>query len=285
MLIKFILGLTAWPFEKMSTFQYNNWSATALQVLPCEESGSMRWLRAVTLLGLLVLTTLNGCGRQSRDVAHGATRAPDAAGLPVTSRSTPVVGAPECVPSNGVLCLRDTAYQRSKGDGNLDAWATVLWFGRSGDSLVLSADAKALQTTIGDDKDSLHNNVPWFHRRIPHDGTVTIWTTLPEERGDSVVYALRVQYFAASSASSALEPTGETARLVVPLRNPRITTEISVIPLSRVRPGLDRTAWKTYPGSHKVMLTRDSLYEVCLLPCVSPQTIKLRPNQAVSWKY
>jgi hypothetical protein len=131
----------------------------------------------------------------------------------------------------------------------------------------------------------MHNNVPWFHRGVARAGTVASGTTLREERGDSVVYVLRVQHFAASSASSALEPTGETARLVIPLRNPRITTEISVIPLSQIRPGLDRTAWKTYPGSHKVMLTRDSLYEVCLLPCVSPQTIKLRPNEAASWKY
>jgi hypothetical protein len=212
-------------------------------------------LRAATLLGSLLLAALNACGEQTRDVVHAAD-------------------------------IQDTAYLRNmEGDGSIEAWATILWFGRSGDSLVLSANAVAVQTTIGDDKDSLHNNVPWFHRRIPRDGTIVIWTTMEEARGDSVPYALRVQDFPAPSASSALEPTGQTARLIIPMRNPRITAEISVIPLSQVRPGLDRAAWKTVPGSHKVVLTRDSLYEVCLLPCVSPRTITLRPNQAVSWQY
>jgi len=192
----------------------------------------------------------------------------------------------ECRVSTGVFCFQDTSYRRHS-EFSMDAWATVLWFARAGDSLVLSADASSVQTSIGDDKDALHNNVPTFHGRVPRDGTITIWTTMNEERGDSVPYVLRVQVYPASSASgsSPLEPTGRTARLVIPAPRPPRAVDFSVIPVSRLRPGLDRAAWKTPVGSHKVALTRDSLYEVCLLPCASPRTIKLKPNQTVVWKY
>jgi hypothetical protein len=94
-----------------------------------------------------------------------------------------------------------------------------------------------------------------------------------------------VQDLAMPNASPTLEPTGKTVRLILSARNPRVVTEFSVIPMSQLRPGLDRTAWKTVPGRHKIALTRDSLYEVCVLPCVRPKTIRLRPNQTVSWSY
>lgn len=245
----------------------------------------MRRLPAATLLGSLLLTAPNGRGKQSRGIIDDVTFASGTAPSPVAGRARGATGAPECVPSSGVFCLQDTTYRRHATDFEMYAWASILWFGRSGDSLVLSTNANTVQTTIGDDKDSLHNNVPSYHGRVPRDGSITIWASMDEERGDSVPYTLRVQDFHPSSASSALEPTGKTARLVIPSPGPRRYAEISVIPLSQVRAGLDRTAWKTYPGSHKVALTRDSLYEVCLLPCVVPRTIKLRPNQAVSWKY
>lgn len=235
--------------------------------------------------GLLLLTAVIRGGNQ----LQGAARVPSFGA--VTRRATiehdelPTQG-PECTMNVGVFCLQDTAYvHKAAGDGNIDAWGTILWFGRAGDSLVMSAHASAVQTSIGDDKDALHNNVPWFHRRVPRDGTITIWTTMEEERGDSVRYTLRVQDMTVSGASPALEPTGQTARLVLTARNPRVTTEFSVIPASQLRPGVDRTAWKTVPGRHKVALTRDSLYEVCVLPCTAPKTIKLLPNQVVLWRY
>jgi hypothetical protein len=194
--------------------------------------------------------------------------------------------APECPPSKGVLCIQDTAYVgHREGDGNIEAVGTVLWFGHRGDSLVLSAHASAVQTTIGDDKDAAHNNVPHFHGRIPKDGTMTIWTTMEEERGDSVRYTLRVEDMPGGPSSPGLEATGETARLILPSPSPQKFVEISVIPVSQLRPGIDRAAWKTYPGKHKVVLTRDSLYEVCRLPCVSPRTVKLRAEHAVTARY
>lgn len=242
-------------------------------------------LRAAVLLGLLLLTASNGCGRQKARVADGATSASATAASPVTAGAARTSGVPECLPSSGVFCIQDTTYRSHETDFEIDAWASILWFGRSGDSLALSTSANTVQTTIGDDKDSLHNNVPSYHGRVVRDGTITIWATMEEERGDSVPYVLRVQVFHASPASSTLEPTGKTARLIIPSPRARKYLEISVIPVSQVRPGLDRTAWKTYPGSHKVALTRDSLYEVCVLPCVLPQTITLRPNQVVSWKH
>jgi hypothetical protein len=167
----------------------------------------------------------------------------------------------------------------------MEAWATIIWFGMSGDSLVLSTNAGSVQTTIGDEKDSLRNNVPSYHGRVPSDGTITIWATMTEELGDSVPYVLRVQRVSGSSAASTLDPIGRSARLIIPPPKAGGYAEFSVIPLSQIRRGLDRQAWKTYPGSHKVALTRDTLYEVCLLPCVSPRTVKLKPNQELSLKY
>jgi hypothetical protein len=126
-----------------------------------------------------------------------------------------VVEAPECPGSKPVLCIQDTAYvQHREGDGNVEAVGTILWFGRRGDSLVLSAHASAVQTTIGDDKDAQHNNVPHFHGRVPKDGTITIWTSMDEERGDSVHYSLRVEDLPAQSPLLSF-PAGARAHAAV----------------------------------------------------------------------
>jgi hypothetical protein len=240
----------------------------------------LTWIRSPLVLVSPLVTALYWCGNQSTRTSDDATfRAETPA--PRSGRS-----AQECRAATGVFCFQDTTY-RLHLKFSMEAWASILWFGRSGDSLVLSADASAVQTSIGDDKDALHNNVPRYHGRVPRDGSITIWTTMNEERGDSVPYVLRAQVYPSSPASrrSSLEPTGQTARLVIPAPRPIRPVDFSVIPLSQLRPGLDRTAWKTPVGNHKVALTRDSLYEVCLLPCASPRTIKLKPNQTVVWTY
>jgi hypothetical protein len=241
----------------------------------------LTWIRSPLVFVSLLVTALCWCGNQSARTSDDVTfRAESPA--PHSSWS-----APECRAAIGVFCFQDTTYRQHSAEFSMEAWASILWFGRAGDSLVLSADASAVQTSIGDDKNALHNNVPTYHGRVPRDGSITIWTTMNEERGDSVPYVLRVQVYPTSSASgsSALAETGQTARLVIPAPRPARAIDFSVIPASQLRPGLDRTAWKTPVGSHKVALTRDSLYEVCLLPCVSPRTIKLKPNQTAVWTY
>jgi len=194
------------------------------------------------------------------------------------------VASSECLTTRGTFCLVDTAYRRRADGFESYASGSVLWFGRSGDSLVLSADALGVQTTIGDDKSPAHNNVPTYHGRVPRDGTITIWTTMQEERGDSVPYTLRAEVSHASPSPSSLESTGQTARLIIPSPGPRKYEEISIVPVSRVHAGLDRSAWKTFPGSYLVALTLDSLYEVCLLPCASSDTIELKANRLSTWK-
>jgi hypothetical protein len=240
----------------------------------------LTWIRSPFVLVSLLVTAPYWFGNQSARTGDAATFRAETT-PPRFGRS-----APDCQASVGVFCFQDTTY-RQHLHFSMEAWASILWFGRSGDSLVLSADAIAVQTSIGDDKDAFHHNVPTYHGRVSRDGSITIWTTMNEERGDSVPYVLRVQVYSASSASrpSSLEPTGQTARLVIPVPRPVRPIDFSVIPVSQLRPGLDRTAWKAPPGSHKVALTRDSLYEVCALPCTSPRTIKLKPDQTVVWTY
>jgi hypothetical protein len=245
----------------------------------------LTWVRSALAFVSLLVTAPNWCGNQTvraDDDSMFGSEAP----APGSGRS-----GPECRASIGVFCFQDTTYRQhsdvSHSEFSMEAWASILWFGGAGDSLVLSADASAVQTSIGDDKDALHNNVPTYHGRVPRDGSITIWTTMNEERGDSVPYVLRVQVYRArvAPASSPLEPTGQTARLIIPMPRPVRAVDFSVIPISQLRPGLDRTAWETPVGSHKVVLTRDSLYEVCLLPCASPRTVKLKPNRTVVWTY
>ncbi len=127
--------------------------------------------------------------------------------------------------------------------------STLVWFGRAGDSLVLSADAEAIQTTVGDEKDQLHNNVPRFHGRVPKDGAITIWVTLDGNRGDTLPYVLRIEDIPAAavpSSEAALDASGETAQLTVPAPlHARRYVEFSVIPVSQVHPAMDRAPWKT----------------------------------------
>jgi hypothetical protein len=185
-----------------------------------------------------------------------------------------------------VFCIRDTAYvDRHRPDGSIEAEATLIWFGRGEDSLSLTADAGSIQTSIGADRDSLHNNVPRFHRRIPRDGAIMIWVATQEERGDTVPYTLRAEESSGPRTVPSLDPTGQTARLMLPSSGQRAATEFSVIPSSQLGQPNDRSEWKVFAGQHKIALTRDSLYEVCLLPCASPHVLKIKPNQSVSWTY
>lgn len=241
-------------------------------------------IRAIGVTALLMVTAPYERGKQEHNTSYTAIAIRHVVALPVVRAARPG-RAPDCVSAIGVLCVADTTYRRHQGEFVMEAWATILWFGHSGDSLVLSADASAVQTTIGDDKDRLHNNVPSFHGRVRRDGTITVWTTMDEERGDSVPYTLRVQAIPASVEAPGLHATGQSARLVIPSPGQRRSLEISLVPLTLVVPGLDRAAWKTYFGSYKVALTGDSLYEICRLPCARPQIIKLKPNQVTTWKY
>jgi len=177
----------------------------------------------------------------------------------------------------------DTAIVDPPGQG-LYPSATLVWFGRSGDSLNLMSDLGTVQTTIGSNVDSLHNNVPFFSRRLARDGAITIWVRMDDQRGDTVPYTLRVAVPTTNQAGG-LRITGLSSKLVLSPDRTRKYAEISIVPVSQVHRDIDRSAWKVFPGPHKVVLTQDSLYEVCVLPCVSADTIKVRPNRAVIWRY
>jgi hypothetical protein len=73
-----------------------------------------------------------------------------------------------------------------------------------------------------------------------------------------------------------LTPTSKTATLE--LRPAPIGTRFSVVPLSRASGVRDSVLWTVPRGIHKVLLVADSLYEVCRMPCLVPDTVKLRPD-------
>jgi hypothetical protein len=162
--------------------------------------------------------------------------------------------------------------------------ARLLWFVRSGDSLSMASDLGTVQTSIGSVVDSLHNNVSYFSGRAGRDGAIMVWIAISDERGDTVAYTLRVAVQSVRKESR-LRATGLTSRLTLSADRTRKFAETSLVPVSELHEGIDRSAWKVTPGTYKVAMTRDSLYEVCVLPCVSPDTIKLKPNQAMRWAY
>ena len=226
----------------------------------------------------VLLAAFLGCGKQ-RDVypgdASGAVRTPVTDAEPATAAS--------CQASSSIWCIVDTAVV-DQPNQSINPSAKVLWFATSGDSLRMSSDLGTVQTSIGSIVDSLHNNVSFFSGSVVRDGAITVWIAISDERGDTVAYTLRVAVQSANKASP-LRSTGLTSRLTLSPDRTRKLAQISIVPLSQLRDGVDRSAWKVMPGTYKIAMTRDSLYELCVLPCVSPDTIKLKQRQAVRWAY
>jgi hypothetical protein len=77
--------------------------------------------------------------------------------------------------------------------------------------------------------------------------------------------------------------TGRSATLTVTSK--RKTAQFSIVPISLLSPVTDRSKWKAFVRTYKVALVRDSLYEVCRVPCSRPDTVKLTPSARVTKRY
>jgi hypothetical protein len=237
--------------------------------------------RALIRLGVVEATVLLaaflGCGKR-RDVhpedTSGGVR------TPMTHDAEPIAAA-GCQTSSSVWCIVDTAVVDQPSQ-SINPSAKVLWFATSGDSLRMSSDLGTVQTSIGSIVDSLHNNVSFFSGPVVRDGAVTVWIDISDERGDTVAYTLLLVVQSANKAISR-RSTGLTSKLTVSPDRTRKLAKISIVPLSELREAIDRSAWQVMPGTYRVAMTRDSLYELCVLPCALSDTIKLKPRQAVRW--
>ncbi len=241
-------------------------------------------------LGVSVL--LLACGKEENKVIPSPVIATTSEAPRQTAGATP--GLPCGSPAN-VVCFHTNAYSHEEPDvANPVLGAHWIWFGTASDSIEISArpDLRSPQTgggtyistSLGQERDSLGNTASHFRRRLASDGVVELSVTFDniigsEIMGDTVGYTLTIGH-AAEVSRPALRTTGKWATLTIV--SARATDAFSVVPISIVSSVRDFSKWKVSPRTYNVALTADSLYEVCRLPCSSPDTITLTPSATVS---
>jgi hypothetical protein len=184
-----------------------------------------------------------------------------------------------CEPTPTVICYLDTARVRLTGD-NPEQYPDRdwVWFASAGDSIEISGPAGAsVATVIGQERDSLNHTAPYFRHRVARSGVLEVSLTLFQADGDTP-YPFRISR-SESASNPSLRPTGQTATLSVVSRHE--ADEFSLVPLSVVATVRDRSQWRIVARPYKVVLVSDSLYELCRLPCASPQIVKLTPFASV----
>jgi hypothetical protein len=218
-----------------------------------------------------------GCQRQ-RDQS-GESRAQRA--LPGTNpESTGFV--PDCNRGiKGLTCYLDTTYEQSfPGEAISATMKTWLLFGARGDSIELFSGAgSAMMTSLGQEHDVRNNTASYFRRRLANSGAISVLVTTSDGRGDSVEYYLRLRE--QGSDRSPLRVTGERAQLTIEGRGP--SGRASVVPLAVVSSLTDLSAWEIDAATYNVALVRDSLYQVCRVPCRKPDTLRLAPGLHPIW--
>ncbi len=155
----------------------------------------------------------------------------------------------------------------------------MIWFGTAGDSLEVTSTQGSVYTNLGQQTDSLHNVVQYFRARLQDDGVVAISTNMDVNDGDNVPYTLRIERVG-PKPGAALRQTCEQAKLTV--TSSRLADHFSIVPVSIAHSIHDLSKWTTFTGIYNVALVSDSLYRLCQVPCVTPDTIKLLPGASVT---
>jgi len=139
-----------------------------------------------------------------------------------------------------------------------------------------------ISTNLGQDHDAVtHNTAPFFRRRLRHDGVLAV-SAMMDHSGDSVEYDLEFRH-PVRLPPEAFRATGQRASLSLVIGNQG--KRVSMVPVSIAGTISDRSSWAVRPRDYTVALVADSLYELCLLPCVKPDTVKLTPQSRVVRKY
>src|SRR3569833_593847 len=188
-----------------------------------------------------------------------------------------------------VWCFRDTA---EATDGPTpDVTSTWVVYVRGSDSvevaLLPGVAGGAISTNVGQDKVE-GVTAPFFHRRIAESGTLVARVSLDDNFGPRIPYTIRVRQVD-TSGRPVSQLSGGRANISLVVRRPpagRRLMAVSLIPLSSVRPGIDRRKWAFPLGvNYRVALSKDSLFELCVLPCSRPDTIKLKDGSSIAKKY
>ena len=181
------------------------------------------------------------------------------------------------------LCLRDTAIARIEPNMPYPvARAEWVWFGVAGDSIEWSVAADHaphdglahLTSMLGQDRDTTGNTASTLRRRLSRTGIVALDATLEPPLGDTVPYRLVIRRVRTSPASH--PPSGGVATLTVTGR--RSTDRFALVPLSLVGRQASLDPWRLFVDTYKVILLRDSLYQICYASCDRVDTVRLRPN-------
>lgn len=196
------------------------------------------------------------------------------------SRRTQAITAGSECDFADAICFRDTAYAHTyPGDPGpiKDKW--WIFFGAAGDSIEIRlrpAEAGSITTNVGVERDSQHNNVSYFHKRLNRDGVIEVWVVVDyaDALGDMVPYTLSYRRIGQHAAGS-LTPTGQRAILAVSSSSAR--DRFAVVPASVATAIRNATDWSVHAQTFNVALVTDSLYKVCKLPCSSAKTVGLAP--------
>lgn len=190
-----------------------------------------------------------------------------------------------------VTCIRDTTFAHDVDyDPGILVEAHWIWFGTAGDSVEVYTEADSttfgrypanVTTDFGEEQDEKQNTASYVRRRLPRGGVFTISVGAAGEVSDSGGYMLAVRDLGPGPARQ-LRPTGAWARLVVASSGQH--TKFTIIPLSIADSAHDRSNWTAPARTYKVELLPDSLYEICRVPCVRPDTLKLLPFTTTRWR-
>ena len=251
-----------------------------------EPASFFRTAACVLALGTIALVA--ACRGDDR---HPTTRAAAAQpGQMASTRTAQLSAAENCNSDKTVACFRDTAYSHDEPSlPNPVLRTRWIWFGSVGDSLEFSAQVDTVQeigraylsTNLGQEHDSKNNTAPFVRRRLKSDGIVEVFVGIDEILGDTVPYSLAVRRV--ESGPSALNPTGRFARLNIV--SAHVTDSFTVVPARLGGATANRSHWRVFARPYNVALLTDTLYEVCRLPCLSPDTIVLKPAAHVIRKY
>jgi hypothetical protein len=238
----------------------------------------MRSVRPIVLaLGVIA------CGGTKPDSAQPVVDSSSATAKDSGDRSTSPTDLSSCVGEN-VTCYRDTALVDS-GPDYADAYPSATWvlFGLIGDSVEISTiPAMNVAVRVGAERSNGSGIHPRsFARRIARSGIIRV-NVFPSSSADSIPYTLRVRRWDVPR-SAGLRINGGAATLAVTAA--RAAQPLMLVPVSGTSHRGSLSDWTMYPGTYKIALVEDSLYEMCALPCQRPDTILLGVSRKISVSY
>jgi hypothetical protein len=230
------------------------------------------------MLGVVGLSLAAAC-----DDVGNASRRSDADSSQRTAsvpQSPATAGQPSC---GGDLCLEGTAFGHSiDTDPGWVVEANWILFVEPGDTTrvevrpLRGATASTVLRAPGNSAQQIPEVVSTA------SGVLWVFSVLDPSRsgGDTIPYKIQVHR---RGAGTRTRPAGSSAGLTI--ESASANDRFSVVPLSLVGGLASREQWAVPRGAFRVALLQDSLYEVCRLACVAPDTVRLVPGGTALKRY